>query len=69
MKRIFYTLILLSVLTACGGKDKAAADVLTPAEESQLVDSLSQHIQNHTLDIRQKTDSASAEVDSLLEGI
>jgi hypothetical protein len=68
MKRLFYTLILLSALTACGGKEKTAEE-LTPAEESQLADSLSQHIKDHTLDMKQKTDSVNAEVDSLLEGI
>lgn len=67
MKKVFYTLSLLALLTSCGGKEKTGA--LTPEQESQLVDSISQHLDAHTQEMNQKTDSVSAEVDSLLKDL
>jgi hypothetical protein len=67
MKKYIYVLMLLTLLTSCGSKEKTGA--LTPEQESQLVDSLSQHLDAHTREMNQKTDSVSAEVDSLLKDL
>jgi len=67
MKKYIYFLTLLAFLSSCGSEEKTGA--LTPEQESQLVDSLSQHLDAHTREMNQKTDSVSAEVDSLLKDL
>lgn len=67
MKKLMYAIAFLALLSSCGSKEKTGA--LTPNEESQLVDSMSQNLDAHTQELRQKTDSVSAEVDSLLKDL
>jgi vacuolar-type H+-ATPase subunit H len=68
MKQLFTILAICFLLTACG-KAKEEANALTPEQETQLVDSVAQHLDEHKNELQQKADSVTNDVDSLLKDI
>ncbi|RAW01210.1 hypothetical protein [Pseudochryseolinea flava] len=68
MKRIAVAIISICFLTACG-KPKEEANALTPEQETQLVDSVALHLDQHKDELQQKADSVTNDVDSLLKDI
>ena len=68
MKQLLAIIALCFLLVACG-KAKEEANALTPEQENQLVDSVSQHLDQHKNELQQKADSVTNDVDSLLKDI
>jgi hypothetical protein len=67
MKKL-YVLLFTLFLVACEKQSKDA-QTLTPQQETVLVDSIAQDLNDFTEDLNQKADSVTADVDSLLQGI
>jgi hypothetical protein len=69
MRKLILLFTMLTIMTACGDKKKAAENTLTPEQESMLVDSIGQELENSTNELSQQADSLTNDVDSLLQGI
>jgi hypothetical protein len=69
MKKSVAVIALCALFVACGGKQNTAQETLSPEEETILVDSIGQEMDNSTDELNKHTDSLTNHVDSLLRRI
>jgi hypothetical protein len=62
-------MIVSALFTACGEKKNTADETLSAEQETVLVDSIGQGIDNSTDELNQHADSLTNQVDSLLRDI
>ena len=66
--RKFIFIVIVLAMSSCG-KSTEEKQALTPEQQTQLVDSVAQHLNEQKDQLQQKTDSVTNHVDSLLKDI
>jgi hypothetical protein len=67
MKQLLVIACMIALISC--GKGKEEKQALTPEQETLLVDSVAQHLNEHKDELQQKADSVTNDVDSLLKDL